>query len=100
MKDVKVKFSRMHSHILIWISCTAPNVVSNLTVTAHSTRLLYVAWERPVTPPVKDENVPSLTYNVLVNGTYYNSTADDTTSISIPGLIPNTSYHIEVRFRP
>ena len=74
-------------------------MVSNLTVTAHSTELLFVTWERPVTT-ASDDVKRSYTYNVLVNGTPYKSTGDDTTSISIPGLMPNTSYRIAVSFRP
>ena len=68
-------------------------------VTAHSTRLLFVTWERPVTIARVDSTVP-LTYNVLVNGIYHNSTDNATTNISIPELAPNTSYQIEVIYRP
>lgn len=67
-------------------------------VTAHSTRLLFVTWERPVTTASVD-NI-ELTYNVLVNGIYYNSTDNAITNISIPELAPNTSYQIEVIYRP
>ena len=87
------------SHLLICISYTAPNVVSNLMVTAHSTRLLFVTWERPVTTASVD-SIVQLTYNVLVNGIYYNSTDNAITNISIPELAPNTSYRIEVIYRP
>ena len=86
------------SYLLICISYTAPNVVSNLMVTAHSTRLLFVTWERPVTTASVD-NI-ELTYNVLVNGIYHNSTDNAITNISIPELAPNTSYRIEVIYRP
>ena len=41
-----------------------------------------------------------LTYDVLVNGIYRNSTDNAITNISIPELVPNTSYQIEVIYRP
>ena len=87
------------SYLLICISYTAPNVVSNLMVTAHSTRLLFVTWERPVTTASVD-SIVQLTYNVLVNGIHHNSTDNAITNISIPELAPNTSYQIEVIYRP
>jgi len=67
--------------------------VRNLAVTAHSTRLLFVTWERPA---IDGSNNAQLTYNIMINGTLVESTNDSTTSIIIRGLQPNTSYCIEV----
>lgn len=68
-------------------------MVRNLTVTAHSTELLLVTWERPV---ITGSDDTTLTYNIILNGTFISSTNDVTTNISIPGLKPGTPYSIEV----
>jgi len=68
-------------------------MVRDLTVTAHGTGLLFVTWTRPL---VNGSDDAILSYTITVDGQFLALNDNNSTSIAVTNLSPNTSYLIQV----